>query len=87
MGVGSGGQGVVALPWIFMHDTDKVKGILMVLFFGLVFSVGLLLKFFLPTPLVEPIIFLVYLGPHLFLSRILTLTKICLNMRYFCKKL
>jgi len=27
-------------PWIFIHDTDKVEGDLMVLFFGLVFSVS-----------------------------------------------
>jgi len=29
-------------PWIFIHDTDKVEEGLMVLFFGLVFSVRLL---------------------------------------------
>jgi len=27
-------------PWIFIHDTDIVEGGLMVLFFGLVFSVA-----------------------------------------------
>jgi len=32
-------QGAVT-PWIFIHDTDKVEGGLMMLFFGLVFSVG-----------------------------------------------
>jgi len=37
MGVGSGGQ---RSPWIFILDTDKVEGGLMLLFFGLVFSVG-----------------------------------------------
>jgi len=35
MGVGSGGQ--EPPPWIFIHDTDKVEGSLIVLFFGLVF--------------------------------------------------
>jgi len=38
-------------PWIFIPGTDKVKGGLMVLFFGLVFSVASLLEIFLPTPL------------------------------------
>jgi len=38
MGVGRGGKGAVA-PWIFIHDTDKVEGGLMVLFFGLVLCV------------------------------------------------
>jgi len=34
------------------HDTNKVEGGLMVLFFGLVFSVASIpLKIFLPTPL------------------------------------
>jgi len=28
-------------PWIFLHDTDKIEGGLIVLFLGLVFSVGL----------------------------------------------
>jgi len=37
MDVGSGGQ---EGGWIFIHGTDKVEGGLMVLFFGLVFSVG-----------------------------------------------
>jgi len=37
-----------------MHDTDKVEGSLMVLFFGLVFFVASPLKIFLPTPLAEP---------------------------------
>jgi len=27
-------------PWIFIHNTDKVKGGLMLLFYGLVLSVG-----------------------------------------------
>jgi len=40
MGVGSGGQRGVMAPWIFIHVTDKVEGGLMVLFFGLVFSVA-----------------------------------------------
>jgi len=42
-------QGVPS--WIFIHDTDKVEGGLMVLIFGLVFSVGPPGNFFLPTPL------------------------------------
>jgi len=39
--------------WIFRHDTDKVEGGLMVLFFGLVFSVAPPnpQKYFLPKPL------------------------------------
>jgi len=37
MGVGREGQGSSAFPWIFIHDTDKVEGGLMVLFFDLVF--------------------------------------------------
>jgi len=45
MGVGSGEQGGRA-PWIFIHGTDKVKGGLMVLFFGFVFSVGLSVETF-----------------------------------------
>jgi len=49
MGVGIGEP---RPPWIFMHDTDKVETGLMVLFFGLVFSVALL-ENFLPTPLTE----------------------------------
>jgi len=40
MGVGSGGQAGRSSPWIFMHGTNKVEGGLMVLFFGLVFSVA-----------------------------------------------
>jgi len=39
MGVGSGEQGAVPFR-IFMYDTDKVEGSLMMLFFGLVFSVA-----------------------------------------------
>jgi len=35
MGISSGGQGDRGLPWIFIHDTDKVEKALMVLFFGL----------------------------------------------------
>jgi len=31
------GEGCAPPPWIFIHDTDKVEGGLMVLFFGLVF--------------------------------------------------
>jgi len=30
----------VASPWIFIRNTDKVEGGFMVLFFGLVFSIG-----------------------------------------------
>jgi len=37
MGVGSGGPWP---PWVFIHDTDKVDGGFMVLFFGLVFSIA-----------------------------------------------
>jgi len=45
------------LLWIFIiRDTDKVVEGLMVLFFGLVFSVGLLtLDIFLPTPLIPSV--------------------------------
>jgi len=35
------GQRELCPPWIFIHDTDKVEEDLMILFFGLVFSVGL----------------------------------------------
>jgi len=38
-------------PWIFKYDTNKVEVGLIVLFFGLVFSVGPPLEIFLPTPL------------------------------------
>jgi len=51
MGVGSGRQGGRSPLWIFIHSTDKVEGGLIVLFFGLIFSVGPPLKNFLPTPL------------------------------------
>jgi len=43
MGVDSrrGGRGVVpSAPCVFIHDTDKVDGGLMVLFFGLVFFIA-----------------------------------------------
>jgi len=47
MGVGNGVARIRGLLWVFIHDTDKVKGGLMVLFFSLVFSVGpLSWKFF-----------------------------------------
>jgi len=36
----SGEQRGFAPPWIFINDTDKIQGGLMVLFFGLVFSVS-----------------------------------------------
>jgi len=52
MGVGSEARGGPWPPCIFIHGTDKVEGGLMVLFFGFVFSVGLPLEIFLPTPLV-----------------------------------
>jgi len=50
MGAGIGGQWH---PYIFIRNTDKEEGALMVLFFGLVFFFGApsLLKIFLPTPL------------------------------------
>jgi len=38
--VGSKGQRCRALPWIFIHDTDKLEGGLMELFFDLVFTVA-----------------------------------------------
>jgi len=38
MGIGSG-EGRAPSPWIFIHDTDKVEGSLMVLFFD-IFSVA-----------------------------------------------
>jgi len=41
MGVGSGGQEVGVAPWIFIHDADKIEGGLMVLFFGIIFSIAL----------------------------------------------
>jgi len=40
MDVGSGRQGEAVPPWIFINGTDKAEGGLMVLFFGLVFTVG-----------------------------------------------
>jgi len=41
-------------PWIFIDGTEKVEGGLMVLFFGLVFTVGPPWKFFcLPTSLIH----------------------------------
>jgi len=52
MGVGSGGAGVRGLPWIFIHDTGKVKEESMVLFFGLsilFFPLPPSLENFLPT--------------------------------------
>jgi len=45
-----GAEGTWVL-WIFIHDTDKAEGGLMVLFFDLVFFRCLPLKIFLPTPL------------------------------------
>jgi len=50
MGVVIGGQRGAVPPWIFVHDTDKVEGGLMVLCVSLVFSVAPL-EIFLPTPL------------------------------------
>jgi len=53
MSIGRGDR-VAVFPWIFIHDTDKVKGGLMVLFFGLVFFPLPLpspLESFLPKPL------------------------------------
>jgi len=41
-------------PWIFIHNTDKVDGGLMVLFFGLAFRLPPPLEIFLPTPLLPP---------------------------------
>jgi len=50
MGVDSRRQGGVA-HWIFIHGSDNAEEGLMVLFFGLVFSVGPPpLEIFLPTP-------------------------------------
>jgi len=54
-------------PWIFMHDTDKVEGGLMVRFFGLVFSVGTPLEIFLSTSLVISVI--LYLCDRMHLAR------------------
>jgi len=55
MGFGSGKGGgagrAVATPWNFIYNTDKAEGGLMVLFFGLVFSVGIPPEIFRPTPL------------------------------------
>jgi len=57
MSVGSGGGGEGRKeprpPWIFIEGTDKLEGGLMVLFFGLIFTVGSPLKFFLPTLLIH----------------------------------
>jgi len=52
MGVGSGEQGGAVLPppRIFIDGSDKVERGLMVLFFGLVFSVGSPWKFFYRRP-------------------------------------
>jgi len=51
--LGTGGGRGLWSPWIFIRGINKVEEGLMVLFFGLVFSVALLppLKIFLPTPL------------------------------------
>jgi len=38
MGVGSGEQGGTVAPWIFIHSTNTVDKSLIVLFFGLFFS-------------------------------------------------
>jgi len=46
MGVGSEGQEGAMPLWNFIHGTDEVEGGLMVLFSGLVFSVGQSWKFF-----------------------------------------
>jgi len=54
MSVGIGGQGGDVDPWIFINDTDEVEAGLMVLFFGLVFTVWPPpLEIFLPTPLIH----------------------------------
>jgi len=50
MGVGSGGQ-EGPCPLLDFHTWYNVVEGLMVLFFGLVFTVGPLLEIFLPTPL------------------------------------
>jgi len=55
MGVGSGGQGTMAQPWIFIHGTNLVDKGLKVLFFGVFyfsvfFSVA---SIFPPPPLKE----------------------------------
>jgi len=52
MGGGSGGQGGAVASWLFIDDTDKVEGGLMLLFFSLVFPLPSL-EFFLPTPLIH----------------------------------
>jgi len=49
IGVGSGVREGPWPPWIYIDGTDKVERGLMVLFFGLVFTVGLPGNF-LPTP-------------------------------------
>jgi len=49
MGVEKGGRGAVA-PWVFINDTDKVEGGLMVLLFGLVFPLAPPWKFFCRRP-------------------------------------
>jgi len=51
MGIGSGGQGGPCPSWIFIHDSDKVKEGLMMLFFDIVIRCPPPLKIFLPTPL------------------------------------
>jgi len=50
---GRGGAGGIVPPWIFVHDTDKVEGGLMVLFFSRFYSVNPPSppEIFLPTPL------------------------------------
>jgi len=47
MGVGRG----AVPPRVFLHDTDKAEGNLMVLFFGLVFLLLPSMEIFLPMPL------------------------------------
>jgi len=50
MGVSREGRRGAVPPWIFIHDTDKVEGGLMVLLFGLIFFLVYPWKFFFRRP-------------------------------------
>jgi len=52
VGVGRGGAEGAVPHWIFIHGTDKIEKVLMVLFFGLAFSLAPTQEIFLPTLLI-----------------------------------
>jgi len=51
----------ISPPRIFIHDTDKVEGGLVVLFFALFFPLAPLPEMFLPT-LLTPFLFMLFLN-------------------------